>query len=161
MNAEYKAQATEEQFEPSTPEDLEKLLAFAEKLQANYEESRERGTRFRLTAFMFATMLLAGSILYIVTSDVSNFRSLAESIGFAGVLLASVMFVFGIVLAEPYLARSRREQRALNEVIQLIRETESAIATKGQSSALQRAQFRIRLSRFDIGTGSSDSWRER
>ena len=45
----------------------------------------------------------------------------------------------------------QRDRRILFEIVNMLREVENAIAERNHVSALERAEFRIRLSRFDIG----------
>ncbi len=60
----------------------------------------------------------------------------------------TVMAMLPIVLR--FQRRRRSELRALDEVLELLREVESAIAKEERWSTLERAEFRIRLSRFYV-----------
>jgi hypothetical protein len=48
-----------------------------------------------------------------------------------------------------------RERRALHRIVDMLRDLELGIAETNHLSSLERAEFRIRLSRFDIGPGRS------
>lgn len=63
--------------------------------------------------------------------------------------LAFYAFAFEAVVARRYRSRMERERRALYEVVGLVREVEQAQSIDEDWSPLQRAEFRIRLSRFD------------
>ena len=68
-------------------------------------------------------------------------------------LLSEFFFVLFAELSAINVVKQRlkRDQRAMENIIELLRETEGVIAKKDAWSALERAHFRIRLSRFDIG----------
>ena len=73
------------------------------------------------------------------------------------IILISSSFIFlGIAfVSESYINKLRgmlkRDSRARASIVELLRETEGYIAKEENWSTLERAYFRIRLSRFEIG----------
>jgi hypothetical protein len=126
-------------------DDLERLLRLAEQLRDKTEASLRRVELFRTLEFFLAgTAALAVAGASFVDLP---FRQLSGGVG-----VVSGLYV---VLLELFVSRLRRRVRpdraALSEVVHLLREIESAVAEKRDWSPIERAEFRIRLSRFDIG----------
>jgi hypothetical protein len=71
---------------------------------------------------------------------------------YGGLLAAGSSLAFVSVAAEVFLRRSHprleADRRALQEVLSLVRETEGVVSARENWSVLERAQFRIRLSRL-------------
>jgi hypothetical protein len=128
-------------------DELRRLLDLAETLQDEYESGVRRLVVWRLyQALSVVLSLVAAGVLLALN-------------GHDKVLLASTAVVVGLIYVGmiEVLLRTRgiarhiaRDRRALRQVVDLIREVEQASAVAERWPPLQRAEFRIRLSRFDI-----------
>jgi hypothetical protein len=65
-----------------------------------------------------------------------------------------VMITFLYQRHESMIRALRRDRRALHSIVDMLREVENSTNSSGGMSTLERAEFRIRLARFDIGPGS-------
>ena len=138
--------------------ELEKLLDVAEDLNEKCERESRGIERARLAQFaLFVTLaipilaaIFGGYSLWWINSSPSVVSVLVTSFSILGFLYIG----FIELLTRRRLARMNPDRLALSEIIQLIRETESAISESEHWSTLERAQFRIRLSRFGIGPRS-------
>lgn len=132
-------------------EEANKLLLLAEGFQDKCEQyERSLWMLLATGVSMFAVLLLAGMYLGSAVSDDSVFRRWAwplESL----YSLAVVAFLYW--MAEKTRRKMARERRALHSIVDMLRGLEKGIAEKDSLSTLERAEFRIRLSRFDIGPG--------
>lgn len=144
----------------SSLEDFEKLLELAEKLQHEREEQRILEDTYRARVYLALTMtlgivsvllaLIGWSGRSISGSDLGT--TLATFTLLIVVALSGALFLYSnsirrtIVAKREFLAR----EHALYETVQILREAEHAYAENW--STLERAQFRIRLARFDIGS---------
>ncbi|GEM_PF-4693664 len=130
---------------------VEKLLVLAERFQEKCElhERRIWFMGFVSAFFVFACLGLA-------TYWFATYQSPTDRVFNSGFLVYTIMFAFSVVY---YLTRYhrflRRDRRALFSIVDMLREFESALVKRNQMSMLERAEFRIRLSRFDIGPGRS------
>ncbi|MBY0456373.1 MAG: hypothetical protein K2V38_03480, partial [Gemmataceae bacterium] len=68
-------------------------------------------------------------------------------------IAAVVLIVYVLILRSRLRKRLRREQRVLDELVDMLREFEQFLSHEEQLTALERATFRIRLLRFGIGSG--------
>jgi hypothetical protein len=108
---------------------------------------RQGQSRVLMMRFASTTVLLATVGVSFFLGATQGFERLA----IAPTLIAFLyVAAFEIMVRARYLRTIRRDQRALAEVLSLLRETESLLATTGQWTALDRARFRIEVSRFDI-----------
>ena len=135
----------QEFFESKTEEDksrqeINKLLELAEKIQ---EEIEKRTNLVAINSFMVLVSFFVALAL-MVKFDFSQ-EAVLMAIAIAG-LSASLIF-----LQQKSIINKRAiDQRALGEVLRLVREAGSVLATKDDWSTLEKAEFRIRLSRFEI-----------
>lgn len=125
-------------------ERVEKLLVAAESLQERVDRSEFR-LDFVNTALGSSFFILAGVLLYLVLKY-SNVSWLAVGLPIA----LSWLLVFGTMVRRGKI-RLQRDKRALDEIVKLLRETEQVISIQEMWSPFERAQLRIRLSRFDAG----------
>jgi hypothetical protein len=132
---------------PSTDE-LRRLLDLADELQDSYEVSLRRRLLTRLAPLAIVVPVAVGLAVLGSTAK-SSTTGLAGSLGIAVVFFASAVYT-RVTLQQPLSRRVARDRKALNEVIRLLHEVEGPIAREEGWSALERAEFRIRLSRFSI-----------
>lgn len=141
-------------------DDLEKLLDLAEQYQRSAEEILSYTERYRAMQYMllfFAALSIAALGFSVLRQELFSpspaIRLFFGSGGFFGVLYA--------IIFERFIRRRRSRAKpdliALHELVGLLRETEAAVASAEHWSPLKRAEFRIRLSRFQIGFDESGS----
>jgi Flp pilus assembly protein TadB len=119
-------------------DELRRLLELAETIQDRYEFLQRRLYVVRAAQL---GLVAAAAVVAIAT----NVRVYAAAIGGAALYAALVE----VLLRRNLERRVARERRALAEVVELVREVEGASSLANRWSALERAEFRIRLSRFD------------
>ncbi len=148
VNAESK-NSKAEQIKLSSEEDLESLLKLAEGLKEKIDKNF-RGNLIGTLRWLqlFALFALAASLISQGFSEIS-----LSSIPLGRQFLIFIYF-FALFIAEVEIRRIKRElapdKFALKEVLQLLREVHGTIAEREDWSILKRAEFRIRLSRFDL-----------
>lgn len=134
---------------PSTEavSELEKILNLAETLQ----ESADRlESRIGLNKTISSALILAGFAMAAVSwLTLEDTRRHIYPI--ASVIIAMLLAVSTQSAIARLSKRKDRDQRALLRLVELLRETESIISEVNGWSPLERAQFQIRISRFDIG----------
>jgi hypothetical protein len=133
---------------PSSYREGEKLLEMAERLDKECEAD-ERAASQRV-------MLMIGLLGALVGMAFAAWGLITEP--FTRVTSTVFLAIYGATVClwnwQLFGRRRklfRRNQRALFEIVSMLREVEKAIAEREQVSALERAEFRIRLSRFDVG----------
>ncbi len=147
-----------EEIKQSSEEDLESLLKLAEELREKIENPRifqqillfriMQGLAGSLLLFDFYSLFFKGfSIFKSLTVGASDF-----SILFTSMLYIILFFILGFfeTLIRDIRKDSIPNKLALKEVLQLLREVHGTIAEREDWSILKRAEFRIRLSRFDL-----------
>ena len=139
-----------EEIKRSSEEDLESLLKLAEELKekCDVKESKARSIRF---VQLFAGIAIISYLVYkILYSNIFE----PDFFGFPFSFAIILGYIFIILLAENLIRywkiRSLIDKLALKEVLQLLREIHGTIAEREDWSILKRAEFRIRLSRFDL-----------
>jgi len=134
-------------------QEFRRLVEFAEKLQEEVEASQlsKEGNERKLLLLFIITSYLFAILAWLITTS-SNESLIRNPLIFLVILflvLGGGIYVF--FAWRQTRSRDRmhtiRNERALQEVVQLIREIEAAIPL----STLERAEIRIRLSRLDIG----------
>jgi hypothetical protein len=143
---------------PRRRDDLDEMLALAEKLKRECEDQIARRERLKLMQFM--AMGLMGAIL-LLSMSMASLQMALRSPSPETYILLFLPLVFLPVFAGFFvyynrvLRRNRRwfltDSRALKDVVRLLRESEVAMVGDRKWSALDRARFRIQLTRFDIG----------
>jgi len=129
-------------------EESDKLLHLAEGLQDKCEQYERR---------LSMLIMMGIGIIAVIGPAVFYLLQSAWPDRWDGVVFAAC---YGLVVGA-YLSHMRikihrqlaRERRALHGIVDMLRDLEKGIAEKNNLSALERAAFRIRLSRFDIGPG--------
>lgn len=130
--------------------ELEKLLGIAEDLKDKYEAKNRVIERYRLEQLTLLLLFIVVPGLVLMMA----YSSLSDSARAIVLVLAMACIVYIIVLEYLVVRRAKAKIKpdliALSRIVQLIRETEGALAESENWSTLERTQFRIRLSRFDI-----------
>jgi hypothetical protein len=136
--------------ERSSPfHEAQQLLKLAEDLQAKCESLEDRHRLNFLVLYSMTPLLIFMDWFFATYISHSNTYSLVYSIlTFAGLLLAFLQWYRMISRSRKLLLR---EKRALHRVVDLLREIEGPLTST--LSTLERAEFRVRLSRLDIGPG--------
>lgn len=140
-------------------EESDKLLRLAEGLQEKCEQY-ERNWWLQVAVHSSMFLLCLASTFYFTIHAVLSRQEDAVLNGWMWASAAALALLY-IIVGTIYLgyARARidrqlaREKRALHSIVDLLRDLEKGIAEQGNLSTLERAAFRIRLSRFDIGPG--------
>jgi len=130
-------------------EEADKLLRLAEELQDKCEQYERRLWMLVAICLMMTVFAAAGASLAIALPKDSFYRTLLTP---GGILVAIAPFYLYYVIARTS-GPLRRERRALHSIVDMLRGLEKGIAEKNNLSTLERAEFRIRLSRLDIGPG--------
>jgi hypothetical protein len=135
--------------------EYERLLQVAEHLHERVQDLLGKIQFFRLAQVILGLIVIIFATFLVVKGDI-------KSVTLRGwtyndfVFLIAMTDLFAIAFIE-YLARKTKllmipDTRALSELVELLRESESAIAKAQKWSTLEQAQFRIRLARFNIDT---------
>jgi hypothetical protein len=132
--------------------EIDKLLELAEDLQKSCDESERRMyTRWFMT-------LGATSVVIAISFFLSQFMHdpmwKPQIVIVVGFMYSAMLIGFTAYLSLRTRKNFHRDARALYSIVDMLREIEGPAAEKAHMSTLERAQFRIRLSRFGIGTGS-------
>lgn len=126
--------------------DFRRLLDLADTIQSSHEASERR-----IATFRFAEALaLIGAVLIAALGAMADYNSERLSAlviaAFVGVAVAAAH----VFMLRRLQIRAYRDRRALDEVVPLLRELEALTARDEGWSPIERAEYRIRLSRFDI-----------
>jgi len=128
----------------SDAQELGDLLELAEKVQASYESSARRESLWRLIE---AVLLISGTLAAV-------FGAIAATVPVLWLVGGSTLLIYAFVVDHGLIRRIRRrsasDRNALREVLSLLHELEGIAAAEDNWTPLQRAEFRIRLSRFEI-----------
>ncbi len=143
----------------SHKEDLENLLKLAEELKEKSDKAKNRIRTGRVLQVISATVLIIWTFYgsFILFKDASdNNKYIVILVGLFTVVLVIELCQFTLINAvrKQYLA----DRLALSEVLQLLRETSNVIAEQEDWSVLSRAEFRIRLSRFNLEEKSKSAF---
>ncbi len=140
-------QHTSNDHDQRTNDELRSLLAPAYEIQASLEGARRRLAMLRITELVVAVLLLGGSSSILVAESYNAARAISASliVGCAVVAVGAE-----VVLVRPLHREIRRQDRALHEVVNLIRELERFIAEDRSWSTFQRAELRTRLALFPL-----------
>ena len=129
-------------------EEADKLLNLAERLQDKCEQYERWLWMLIAIGLVSAAIGALGACLTSALPQDSIYRTL--------------MVLFAFLVPIPlfclyYVEKTRRiltrEKRAIHSIVDMLRGLEKGIADKNNLSTLERTEFRIRLSRFDIGPG--------
>jgi len=141
-----------------TKGEFEKTLSLAEELQENCERYSNKISVFRIVEFITIFSVIA-IILLFLREDVFNSRNIYDLLYWLASFLVMLVLLISTteyIMVRSYIKKRRRDSRALYEIVGLLRELGEFQREKEGWSELDRAQYRIRLSRFDIGDNDSD-----
>lgn len=153
-----------EQIKLSSEEDLESLLKLAEELKEKASKAEKSFTVLIWQSIQYLAILLL--LLFLVMFMISkDLLSVSDSVNFIKFFIGCFLTTGFAVILGQYIIKKEREKSssdklALKEVLQLLREVHGTIAEREDWSILKRAEFRIRLSRFDLSEKkeSAFSW---
>ena len=123
--------------------DIDKLLALAEELQEKVDEANRRMWMRIFTLLMVAGLIVAACSIALFFLQHSSQLVIMIGVAYAVVLSASEYFFI-----QRFREKMHRDTRALYAIVDMLREIEGSIAKESNLSTLERAEFRIRLSRF-------------
>lgn len=130
--------------------DLENLLNLAENLKDECDKAKNRIKAYRIFQITSIISMLVGTYfgVFYFFKDYATSKYVALFIGLFSLILTVSCYQLLIIndIKKQYLA----DKLALSEVLQLLRETSDIIAEQEYWSVLSRAEFRIRLSRFNL-----------
>jgi uncharacterized membrane protein len=132
-------------------QESEKLLRLAEELQDKCEQYERRVWMLLLIgATLIVLLLMFSNYLVSAFPPDSVYRTLVTFLPYLyfSATGASLTYMYARIRRQAV-----RERRALHSIVDMLRGLEKGIAEKNNLSTLERAEFRIRLSRFDIGPG--------
>lgn len=130
--------------------DAEKLLELAEELHDRCERYDRKSFIFNFVGPLGAFgMIIVG---YLITFYSGSNQVIAITGGISGIFYAIAFFSYALLMHRRYSALYKRESRALHSIVSMLREIEQSIAQQEGMSAIEQAEFRIRLARFDIGS---------
>jgi uncharacterized membrane protein YhaH (DUF805 family) len=136
--------------------DIDGLLMLAEQLKDKCDYANRRIEQYRL--FQIVLIALSVTIIFYSLWLGNMISNDPEVKGVIGAVIISLFIYTGAleVLIRRMKQRMIPDMVALSDVIELLRETEGVIAQADNWSALDRAEFKIRLSRFGI---SNRNWK--
>lgn len=130
----------------SHKEDLESLLKLAESLQERCDKEIDRIKFYR-------SMQIGGIITVLIITFYIYYKNFQSSFIFpiiGGLALLTFIAIIYQLIINDFRKQYLADKLALSEVLQLLRETSDIIAEQEYWSVLSRAEFRIRLSRFNL-----------
>jgi hypothetical protein len=135
--------------EPGTDlgDEMRRLLSLAETIQVSLDAASRRVAYWRTIQAAAVLVAVATAGVGLATSSSSSLR---VSLLIAAVTVGATYAGMVNRLVQRAVMQADRDRRALSQVVDLLRETEGSFAKKEHWSTLERAEFRIRLSRFDV-----------
>jgi len=138
----------------SHKKDLEKLLSLAEDLKEKCDKTKNRITTYRILQITFVIVFMFWTFAGVFYS--SSEPKYLVMLGISSSVLA--IFAPQYILINDARKKYLGDKSALSEVLQLLRETSNVIAEQEKWSVLSRAEFRIRLSRFNLEEKSKSAF---
>lgn len=137
--------------------EVEKILSLAEKLQENIDRYSNGISMFRVVEI---TTILLGITILLFFLKVNEFE-IVKSYVLLPVLvsifiISALLYTIEYIIVRNHIKRRRRDSRALYEIVEMLRELGEIQGKNEGWSELDRAQYRIRLSKFGIGDSDSD-----
>ncbi len=150
-NADAKRETSKvEQIKLSSEEDLESLLKLAEDLKEKVDKKESNYFYFIIVWRSYQILCILFTIIIYLFFNTQHllFFNTQPAVIFAIFVIPFILFAeYRIKINK---GKSLPDKLALKEVLQLLREVHGTIAEREDWSILKRAEFRIRLSRFDL-----------
>lgn len=128
--------------------DLERILVLAEEMQEKCLRYSQRIELYRGLEFVF----IGGGTTVAIWLSLRGTISFSNNLPFLAIAIIPLIYAAVLeYLVGKMKRRTLPDRIALADLVELLRETESALGEAENWSTLDRAQFRIRLSRFGIG----------
>ena len=132
--------------------EIDKLLELAEDHQKSCDESERRMYTHWFMTLGATSVVIAFS--FFVSQFIHDPMWKPQIVIVFGFMYSAMLIGFTAYLSLRTRKNFHRDARALYSIVDMLREIEGPAAQKAHMSTLERAQFRIRLSRFGIGAGS-------
>jgi ABC-type multidrug transport system fused ATPase/permease subunit len=147
-----KQSGSDQRWPDNAHQEAEKLLTLAEALDAKCQNRESQIAVFSLqVATGFSLVVLLVGILWATLFRGPSSETWMLTWASIAVVCSAAIIFFALQHRSRMRRHLQRDQRALYQIVGMLRELESAISERDNLSALERAEFRIRLSRFDIG----------
>jgi hypothetical protein len=141
---------------PTTGEEFDRSLAWAEMLLARIEHTHERLALIRLLGVTAATGTVFVGIVVMTLTSTSGF-ALASTTLVAVLLIIALQFLVRFWLTVPLQRMLRRDEEAVVERTEVLRQFLSFLEKQEQWGHVRRDLAHARLARFPIAPGGS--WR--
>jgi hypothetical protein len=125
--------------------DMEKVLDLAEESQMRVERHSRLIAMMRAMSVMLVVLAI-GFVVYL-----SMIFPRQSPLWIVPAISVAYAVFIELSLTSRLVRRRKRESRALYEIVSLARETIEGVAEREDWPVLRKMEFRIRLSRFDIG----------
>lgn len=137
---------------PPFYERADKLLRLAEQLQDKCDQYASR-LETGLASGVILTAAFVGAMAYLIPHAPVDERGYlwAACAGLYSVAVVGYLYLWRGRIRE----RLARDERAMLRIVDMLREIEPGMVGGDTLSTLEQIEFRIRLSRFDIGPGTS------
>jgi hypothetical protein len=125
------------------------LLDLADSIQEEYDaRSRRLANYSALRAILSGAIVVTAAVAITVLHKLGWAPQIAAAFG--GLLYVAIIELYTRPNVRKLQRLQRRDQRALSDLSSLLREIEPSLMKDEKWSPLDRAQFKIRLARFDI-----------
>ena len=139
----------ERQSQPGTYKEAEKLLEMAERLEKECLEQEGLISRLGMIELTIVGVVISVMVSVWAIENV-HYTIRILTVPIVTIYLTWIGWFFWQLIRRRT-KQLHKNQRALFELLSMLREIEQAVAERNNVSAIERAEFRIRLSRFDIG----------
>ena len=136
----------------ATREELERLLTLAEQLEEKRNHSANRNAFFQAVDTFMCVIIVGLPVLYGGTY-ITRYQFVPEYLKLSLLALPTLVATWYITLRawrKRISMQALRDQFAMEDIVELLREVQPLIAQREGWSALDKAAFRIRIKRFDI-----------
>jgi hypothetical protein len=146
---------------PARSTETERLLALAEAMQEKREQTlgilRAKTNRSNQTVGVGMLVAVGLGVYFGWIRPNSSATNGAIAAFISSVVAVILAVIFGRPGDTTGLKQQlARDERALFDVVSILREAQASIAKEEHWSPLQQAEFRIRLARFDIGPNHTE-----
>jgi uncharacterized protein len=127
--------------------EVQELLTLAEEIQERLDSMVRRSSSLRFYALSILTLATGVIGVLLLADSMRPYRWAIAAVATLYAVMAALLLAYN---DQRTARRIRQEAMSLEEVTALLRETVDHSAAMANWSTLERAQFRIRLARFDI-----------